>query len=1164
LGNTTIQGKITNSENGEPVSFANVFLNNSTTGTTTDESGMYTLSGVPLGNVELMVSYVGFLPYKRALRIESEQLLTVNISLVPASQQLGEVQVQAKQDKTWQKLYKKFERNLLGQTSNASYCKILNPWVLDFEETENTLIARASQPLEIENKALGYKLIYYLKQFELKKQGAFYLGETKFEALQPESSTQESRWIRNRKEAYLGSMRHFFRSLINNTWEKEGFAAYKVDREQTDGIQTMHRFLSSETGKTLTKLVPSKVLFPGNMDFERRMVFAGKIEIHYIKANDRHSPYKDAPYQVSRIKIRKSHIELTNQGLAYDPSSYELSGYLVKEGVADMLPYDYNPETSHKDFTQSEHSVASFSFLDSLQAKLVRSQLLRSEQKVYLHLDKPFYASGELIWYSVYLLEAEQNRLFPENQVLYVELISPEGNLLIQHKIKVWDGRAAGDLLLPRALVTGTYRIRAYTNWMRNADPDYFFDKPLEIYRLNHDKSKANETTTQNTEKTTVTLQFFPEGGSLVRGIASRVGFKAIGPDGKGVEVKGYVADEEGSKLVSFNSNTLGIGSFIMKPLKVSTYKAILENNTGITSIPLPAILPQGITMAITQADSGNILVKLVGTESHRQETVFLVGQTRGVIYYTSEEKLNNGIAFLEIPVEKFPSGICQFTLFSDKGVPLCERLLFTHRTESEIAVRLEASGNISEPREKAALAIAVTDAAGNPAASTFSLSVLDAGQVSQDSTQATILTYLLLTSDLKGYIENPAYYFEGSKIGRPEDLDNLMLTQGWRRFLWQPLLNGPEPAPSFELEKSLIVRGRAFTQVKKKLNPLADTKVSFFTLDSLNNLSQEVTTSNLGRFRLNPYDFTDSTRVLYQALDKKGKRSDITLVLDSLTPAPVTSPNYPLLTLQPLATKLAYLNEALIRSRIDSTYSIFDTRQLAEVVVQGKKLKQSTTDFRGVTRLHSEADAVLVIDDKFPATANIYEMLAGRISGVQVTKDPDGQNRYNVKIRNASSFISSTQPLYLLDGLPIEDPDGNALLSFSPLDVARIEVLKGAGASMYGVRGGNGVIAIYTKKGDSKLKPSSSPTEGLKNITIAGFQYPREFYSPAYDVEKDEYIKPDHRATLYWVPLLYTDEKGNAKVSFFNSDKATRMQILIEGISATGMPVIFSTTLGN
>jgi TonB-dependent SusC/RagA subfamily outer membrane receptor len=187
--------------------------------------------------------------------------------------------------------------------------------------------------------------------------------------------------------------------------------------------------------------------------------------------------------------------------------------------------------------------------------------------------------------------------------------------------------------------------------------------------------------------------------------------------------------------------------------------------------------------------------------------------------------------------------------------------------------------------------------------------------------------------------------------------------------------------------------------------------------------------------------------------------------------------------------------------------------------------------------------------------------MMAGRLAGVQVVRDGEQQNSYNVKIRNSTSFKSSTQPLYLLDGLPMEDPDGNALMSISPQDVARIEILKGASASMYGVRGGNGVIAIYTRKGGSR--PQGLSTVGLKNFVLTGFQYPREFYSPVYDVEKNENIKPDHRATLYWNPLLFTDEKGKAKISFFNSDNANSMQVLIEGISASGKPFVYQLLIG-
>jgi TonB-dependent SusC/RagA subfamily outer membrane receptor len=299
----------------------------------------------------------------------------------------------------------------------------------------------------------------------------------------------------------------------------------------------------------------------------------------------------------------------------------------------------------------------------------------------------------------------------------------------------------------------------------------------------------------------------------------------------------------------------------------------------------------------------------------------------------------------------------------------------------------------------------------------------------------------------------------------------------------------------------------------------------------------------------------------MYQALDKKGRKINMTLQIDSLPAAEVTKPAYPLREVQHADKTLSYLHNASIRRKIDSTYSILDGKTLAEVVVQGKKVKQSPAEFDGVNRLYGQADDVLIIDEKFPPASNIYDMMAGRLAGVQVVRDGEQQNSYNVKIRNSTSFKSSTQPLYLLDGLPMEDPDGNALMSISPQDVARIEILKGASASMYGVRGGNGVIAIYTRKGGSR--PQGPSTVGLKSFVLTGFQYPREFYSPVYDVEKNENIKPDHRATLYWNPLLFTDEQGKAKISFFNSDYANSMQVLIEGISASGKPFVYQLLIG-
>lgn len=1154
----TIKGRVTSQENGEAVPFANVFLNNSLLGTTSDEQGYYTLPGIPLGNAELVVSYVGFIPYKRFLRTETTGTVTIDISLSPADQVLGEVQVQAKQDKTWQKIYRRFEKHLLGETANVPLCKILNPWVLDFIETESTLTATASQPLEIENKALGYKLTYYLKKFELSKTGALYLGETRFEALTPENSREEQRWQTNRKAAYNGSIRHFFKSLMDNTYEEQGFLAYKVERDPIESVQTMHRFLSQQTGLTLTKLIPSKVLFPGPLKSEKRMVFPGKIEIIYTKVNDRNSPYKDAPFQVSRIKIRKSYIELTTGGQAYDPSAYELTGYLVKEGVADMLPFDYLPEGNSP--SQVGNSVANISFSNTLQHRLMRWNSLRNEQKVYLHLDKSFYVSGETIWYSAYLIEATSNSLYPGSQVLYVDLISPDGTLASQHKIKVADGRAAGDMALEKSLRTGVYRLRAYTNWMQNSEPAYFFDRQLEIYHIHQKKATAPFALSQADNKPP-TVQFFPEGGNMVRNIAGRVAFKAIGSNGKGITVKGSIVDEDDNKVLSFESNFLGMGSFYFKPLAGKKYRALCESATGSIHTALPDIQPEGITFSASMPDSTMIQVKIVATEKYRQEDIYVVGQTRGRIYHIHEEKLNNGVAFIEIPKAKFPAGICQLTLFTTQGVPLCERLLFIHDLGAEVSVQMQANKKAYEPRERAELDIAITDATGSPTAATLSLAVLDAAQIPPDSTQAHILSYLLLTSDLKGYIEDPGYYFNGSKIHQPDDLDNLMLTQGWRRFNWQAVLSGQQPSAIFHLEKGLTISGKAVTTSRKRTSPLNNAKLTLVPLDTLYSFPQEATTAADGSFSVNTYDFVNTATIMYEAKDAKGRKTDASILPDSVRYAEVTKATYPLDELQVASSTLSYLQHARTRSQIDSAYAMFDTKMLAEVVVEGKKVKQTTNEFSGDTRIHSQADDVLIIDDKFPSISNIYELISGRLAGVQVTRDAEQTNSYNVKIRNASSFTLSTQPLYLLDGMPIEDPDGNALMSFSPQDVSRIEILKGASASMYGVRGGNGVIAIYTKKGKSEIEIPS--TEGMKSIRLAGFQYPREFYSPDYEVMKDENIKPDHRATLYWEPLLYTDENGKAKITFSNSDNASKMQVLIEGISVSGHPIVRMFIIG-
>jgi TonB-dependent SusC/RagA subfamily outer membrane receptor len=179
-----------------------------------------------------------------------------------------------------------------------------------------------------------------------------------------------------------------------------------------------------------------------------------------------------------------------------------------------------------------------------------------------------------------------------------------------------------------------------------------------------------------------------------------------------------------------------------------------------------------------------------------------------------------------------------------------------------------------------------------------------------------------------------------------------------------------------------------------------------------------------------------------------------------------------------------------------------------------------------------------------------VLDMLQGRVAGVMVSGS--GPNA-SISIRG-----STTEPTFLLDGMPV---DKAMITSMSIFDVESIDVLKGASAAIYGSRGGSGVISILTKRGNANYDYSQDIAPGVTVSKIAGFDTPREFYAPRYDLKRPEDARPDFRSTVFWAPMLKTDKDGKVKFSYFNTDASTNVSIRAEALSAYGLPGFCETT---
>ncbi|SFG60654.1 TonB-dependent receptor plug domain-containing protein [Pedobacter insulae] len=839
------------------------------------------------------------------------------------------------------------------------------------------------------------------------------------------------------------------------------------------------------------------------------------------------------------------------------------------------------------------------------------------QEKVHLHLDKPYYAIGDDIWFKAYVTDTRTTALTTVSKILYVELIDEKDSLKQQLKLPLLNGIGWGDFKLPDSLYEGNYRIRAYTQLMRNAGPNFFFDKTIKIgnswankvfvktnylFSQEGNQEKVNSTI-QFTDKTgkpfgntevsyivelsartitkgkattneqgeitipivntqpniyktgkitaTITLadkqkitklipltttsvltdvQFFPESGTLVQNLPSKIAFKAVNANGKGEDIKGVIMDSDGTEITSFESSHLGMGSFFVSPQAGKTYRAKVKFKNGSEKMfNLPKANVSGYVLSVNNADTGKVNLKvLLSDDLIGKGRLNLLVQQNGSIYFSVKIPTGKNVATASLPKSELPSGIITITLFNDENAPVAERLIFQNNKLDKINVGVENLKEGYQKRELMSLNLSSTNT-GKPIVGSFSVAVTNTTAIKPDPLNETnILTSLLLTSDLKGYVENPNYYFMDADLNTRLALDHLLLTQGWRKIDWKAVDNSQLPVHNFQAETELKISGTVTTNSGK---PVPNGKVSLFS-SSAGIFAIDTLTDAKGRFNFNKLEFPDSAKFVIQARNEKGKR-DVQITLDIIPGQLITSnknigdieinvneqlKNY-------LQNSDDYFNELTKRGVLSKTI------QLKKVEIVGqKKLVEHSSNLNGAGR----ADAIITAKD-LENTPQLSMYLSGRIAGVTV--------------RNGQAYLrQSSGPMNIvLDGMSMT---GFSLDDINVFDIETIEVLKNIGnTAIYGSQGGNGVLVITTKRGGSSSVSTYSP--GIITYSPKGYAISRQFYSPKYDTHPDS--RPDLRTTVYWNPNILSDEKGKFKLEYFNTDEPGLYRIVIEGIDLLG-----------
>ena len=785
--------------------------------------------------------------------------------------------------------------------------------------------------------------------------------------------------------------------------------------------------------------------------------------------------------------------------------------------------------------------------LQKLESHLTNWRTNYAPEKVYLHLDKPRYTPGQQVWFKGYVVDAASLQPSSRSNVLYVDLLDANNVAVERLTLKTVNGKANGDIILPANLPLGTYTLTAYTQWMRNFGEEHFFRTAINV---------IGEKTTQDSPVKSaqkIDLQFFPEGGDLVQGLQSRVAFKATKPDGTGIAVTGAVYDALKQKILDFKDAHQGMGAFVLQPQQGQRYVARVTFEDGSNGeYTLPEAKTTGFVMSLDETTDPNQLQLSVRSNAAGRHSLVLTGISRDAVQHTEQFNLEAGQTFSkQIPKSAFPTGIARFNLATANGEPISERLVFIDQQDN-LDISLTSDKKTYAGRERVTMQVLALDKQGKPVSADFSLAITDDELVTPDLQGLNINAYLLLTSDLRGYVQNPGYYFESNDAERQKALSYLLMTQGWRRFSWQQMAKAEFPELKFSPETDLAVRGTILTDRGKPVKDgeallyLKGQHLAFITTETDQN----------GRFAFEGFDFSGPVDMVVQGTDARGRRKHLQVKIDEQT----YQPKLPAIPAPQSESLVASASPELLTAgkvELAAADEVNTELTLKGILLKDVKI-QGEADMVQPFKLHRRADAIINVKDLPVApSGNIIESLQGRVAGLQVYRS--GPNEYRARIRG-----NRTAPLYLIDGIPVEESTTSQLNQF---DISRIEILKdAASASLYGGRASGGVIALYTRQGNEAMQ-EVEPGKYIIIHRAQGYSKVREFYSPAYDGKTPASREPDLRTTLYWNPSVQTDATGKATVSFYAADRNTTYRAIMEGISDAGKPgkgmMTFGVSLG-
>lgn len=611
-------------------------------------------------------------------------------------------------------------------------------------------------------------------------------------------------------------------------------------------------------------------------------------------------------------------------------------------------------------------------------------------------------------------------------------------------------------------------------------------------------------------------VTFLPEGGDLLAGCQQLVAFKAEGMDGLSREVSGWVYNERGEEVVPVRSLHKGMGAVELLVQPGESYYAVLSTPDSVSKrFDLPQAKRKGVALKVLQGKNMLGYVVLAADSTLIPDDLYIVMHCRGVPLIC-EPLAANGKG--KVVLDGFPEGIVEVLLMGGDGEVYSRRLTFVRQTNRpEVSIQTDKSQYTI--REGVHMDIQINADTIYDHEGYFSVAVTDKSRSEIDSTGGNILSDLLLTSDLTGYIEEPGFYFKDNRISTRSYLNLLMLTNGWSRFKVEDIYNQKYDSVKYYLERGQAISGKVKNFWGK------DAGNANLVMLSTTGLVRMVEADTAGRFLIDGIAFPDSTKFVIQGRSKKGRRSVEVLIDEDRFLRP--SREIPM-GVEEMAKEDEFYKKFQKDFYYDNGIKVY---VLDEAIVRRKKEKKFYSFYDNMADYGLDSAKLAAMGNK-----DMHQVLM-ELPGVETYDD---------------SIKRFGKTLYVL--VNDWEEDLQRVWMMQPKELVNISLLlPPTSGVMFGEKGNNGVLIITT---NPNYVPKDMPRPNMATFTVLGYQKKAEFYMPHYEIDSVRMALADtidHRVTVYWNPAVKTDKQGKASCFFTTSDSGGPYKVIIEGILNDG-----------